>query len=215
MKLKLILESVNEVDLSISSTSKLELELSQANVFETGKGESDIPNTDYLQEGLINKYFDENKVRLIFNEMIPIIPSTTNDIIEGENKYFTNKRVFDVVAPELEAKLDKVDYVQHFKGLFDSYTTLSTTLPTSKDGDYAHIDSGGGFDRMLAIWDSSDSKWVVRDVHMASTTDEIVEGNNNLYLTSERVVNIVNPLLTPILNQIGEIDTLLNEILGV
>jgi len=84
-------------------------------------------------------------------------------------------------------KLDKIDYVQHFRGLFSSYATLVTALPTALDGDYAHIDSGSGFDRMSAIWDSDDSKWTVNAVNVGSNTDEVPEGSTNLYFTSERV----------------------------
>lgn len=41
-------------------------------------------------------------------------------------------------------KLDKIDYVQHFRGLFSSYAALTAALPIALDGDYAHIDSGSG-----------------------------------------------------------------------
>lgn len=85
-------------------------------------------------------------------------------------------------------KLDKIDYVQHFRGLFSSYSALTAALATALDGDYAHIDSGSGFDRMVAIWDGDDSKWVVNAVNVGSNTDEVPEGSSNLYFTSERVL---------------------------
>ena len=84
-------------------------------------------------------------------------------------------------------KLDKIDYVQHFRGLFSSYAALTAALPIALDGDYAHIDSGSGFDRMSAIWDSDDSKWTVNAVNVGSNTDEVPEGSSNLYFTSDRV----------------------------
>lgn len=84
-------------------------------------------------------------------------------------------------------KLDKIDYVQHFRGLFSSYAALTAALPIALDGDYAHIDSGSGFDRMSAIWDSDDSKWTVNAVNVGSNTDEVPEGSTNLYFKSERV----------------------------
>lgn len=85
-------------------------------------------------------------------------------------------------------KLDKIDYVQHFRGLFSSYAALTAALPIALDGDYAHIDSGSGFDRMSAIWDNNDSKWTVNAVNVGSNTDEVPEGSSNLYFTSERVL---------------------------
>lgn len=86
-------------------------------------------------------------------------------------------------------KLDRSEYVQHFLGVYPSYSALTTAHPTANDGDYAHIDSGSGFDRMAAIWDSSDTKWVVQDVNVGSNTDEIPEGSTNLYFTQPRVRN--------------------------
>nr|WP_314371345.1 hypothetical protein [uncultured Acinetobacter sp.] len=84
-------------------------------------------------------------------------------------------------------KLDKVDFVQHFRGVFSSYAALVSALPVAIDGDYAHIDSGSGFDRMSAIWDGDDNKWLVNAVNVGSNTDEVPEGSTNLYFTSERV----------------------------
>jgi hypothetical protein len=70
--------------------------------------------------------------------------------------------------------------------LFSSYAALTAALPIALDGDYAHIDSGSGFDRMSAIWDSDDSKWTVNAVNVGSNTDEVPEGSSN-YFTSDRV----------------------------
>ncbi|WP_151824177.1 hypothetical protein [Acinetobacter bereziniae] len=86
-------------------------------------------------------------------------------------------------------KLDRSEYIQHFKGVFVSYSALSEAFPTANDGDYAHIDSGANFDRMVAIWDSSDNKWVINQANTGANTDEVPEGSQNLYFTSQRVLN--------------------------
>ncbi|MFW1971078.1 hypothetical protein [Acinetobacter bereziniae] len=86
-------------------------------------------------------------------------------------------------------KLDRSEYIQHFKGVFVSYAALSAAFPTAIDGDYAHIDSGANFDRMVAIWDSSDNKWVINQANTGANTDEVPEGSQNLYFTSQRVLN--------------------------
>lgn len=86
-------------------------------------------------------------------------------------------------------KLDRSEYIQHFKGVFVSYAALSEAFPTANDGDYAHIDSGTNFDRMVAIWDSSDNKWVINQANTGANTDEVPEGSQNLYFTSQRVLN--------------------------
>lgn len=89
----------------------------------------------------------------------------------------------------LDTKLDKIDYVQHFRGLFSSFAALTEALPIALDGDYAHIDSGSGFDRMAAIFDTDDGAWKVSAANVGANTDEIPEGSANLYFKGERVLN--------------------------
>ena len=84
-------------------------------------------------------------------------------------------------------KLDSVDYVERHLGMFTSKAELDAAHPTARPGDSADIDSGAGFDVMRAIWDESDQKWVVREVNNAQNTDQVPEGNNNLYFTGARV----------------------------
>ena len=102
-----------------------------------------------------------------------------------------------IEALGINEKLNKDDYVQHFRGVFSSYAALVSALPTALDGDYAHIDSGTTFDRLVAIWDSSDTKWVVNQAQTLSNTDEVPEGSQNLYFTVERVKNLLLGALTP------------------
>lgn len=111
------------------------------------------------------------------------------------------------------SKLDAIDYVQHFRGVFSSYVTLTTAIPTALDGDYAHIDSGSGFDRMAAIWDADDNKWVINAVNVGSNTDEIPEGSANLYFTSARVrQTILNGLDTSNPVQISATDSIIQAL---
>lgn len=91
----------------------------------------------------------------------------------------------------ISGKLDRSEYIQHFKGVFTSSSALTTAFSTATDGDYAHIDSGSGFDRLVAIWDSSDSKWVINQANTVANTDEVPEGSQNLYFKQQRVLNTV------------------------
>ncbi|OTG68322.1 hypothetical protein B9T25_06470 [Acinetobacter sp. ANC 4470] len=125
--------------------------------------------------------------------------------------------VNDALEPKIqnlsENKLDKVDYVQHFRGLFSSYISLNEALPVALDGDYAHIDSGSGFDRMSAIWDSNDSKWIVNAVNVGTNSDEIPEGAINLYFKGERVRQTpLTGLTAQQPSPVVSTDTLLNSI---
>lgn len=111
----------------------------------------------------------------------------------GADALGTAASVQDALSLEIDSlattKLDAVDYVQHFRGVFSTFAALESALPTALDGDYAHIDSGPGFDRMVAVWDSSDTKWVINEAGVASNTDEIAEGSSNLYFSGDRVRN--------------------------
>lgn len=121
------------------------------------------------------------------------------------------------------AKLDAVDYVQHFRGSFSSFVALTTALPTALDGDYAHIDSGAGFDRMVAIWDNDDNAWLTKDVNVAANTDEMPEGATNLYFKSDRVrqttlsglsTDVATPALATdvLVDAIGKLQAQINNI---
>ncbi|MBJ8418780.1 hypothetical protein [Acinetobacter courvalinii] len=92
----------------------------------------------------------------------------------------------NLIAQVGDSKLDKADYVQHFRGLFSSYAALIAALPAAINGDYAHVDGGVNFGRMAAIWDSDDHKWIIQEVHVALNTDEMPEGQENLYFKVSR-----------------------------
>ncbi|WP_372404920.1 hypothetical protein ACDW34_08615 [Acinetobacter piscicola] len=138
-------------------------------------------------------------VRSINNKTGDVI---LNAIDVGADSVGAARNVYDELSPKVDAlidnKLDKIDYVQHFRGLFSSYSALKSALTTALDGDYAHIDSGSGFDRMCAIWDSDDQKWKIIETNITANTDEMPEGSSNLYFRSERVRQTI---LTGLTNQ--------------
>ena len=127
-------------------------------------------------------------VRSINNKMGDV---ALNAIDVGADLVGSARHVFDELSPKVDAlidnKLDKVDYVQHFRGLFSSYSALKLALKTALDGDYAHIDSGLNFGRLCAIWDGDDQEWRIIEANVALNTDEMPEGSTNLYFKSERV----------------------------
>lgn len=119
----------------------------------------------------------------------------------------------DLIQPQLESlsanKLDKVDYVQHFLGVFSSKAALDVAHPTARAGDSADIDSGSGFDVMRAIWDDSDQKWVIREVNNAQNTDQVSEGNTNLYFKAERVLATLLSGFNPVNTAINAADSII------
>jgi|GEM_PF-6497631 len=122
----------------------------------------------------------------------------------------------DLIQPQLvnlsENKLDKVDYVQHFLGVFPSKAALDAAHPTARPGDSADIDSGSGFDVMRAIWDESDQKWVIREVNNAQNTDQVPEGNTNLYFKTERVLVTLLSGFNPVNAVVATTDTIIQAL---
>lgn len=87
-----------------------------------------------------------------------------------------------------EQKLNKIDYVQHFRGLYDSFADLIAAITIGTDGDYAQIKESQNFGRLEAIWSGSILGWSITGANASSTTDTVAEGNNNLYFKAERVL---------------------------
>lgn len=145
------------------------------------------------------------------------------------------------VDQQLNEKLDRSEYQQHFRGVFATVESLISQVLNPVAGDYANVDGGVGVTTQIYAYDVDDNKWESQGSNgiSVSSTDSVPEGNNNIYHTSERVksvvktmsttdlpegvnkyyteervISVVNLLLSPIQNQIGEIDILLDELLG-
>lgn len=148
----------------------------------------------------------------------------------------------NAVNQQLDSKLDRSEFHQHFRGLFTTAQALEEQVLDPVAGDYAHVDAGVGHPTEVHAYDVNDAVWRKQGSNGLSvtSTDSIPEGNSNLYFQAERVKTVVkgmnsgqlpegdnlyftearvtavvNPLLNPILDQIGEVDQLLAQILGV
>ncbi|MDH2636789.1 tail fiber domain-containing protein [Acinetobacter nosocomialis] len=90
-------------------------------------------------------------------------------------------------------KLDKNSYVQHFKGVFLSEDALKLAIPSASDGDYAHVDAGVDQLVKVFVWDATDNDWFEQKsgVGAAANTDQITEGQTNLYFSAQRVLNVL------------------------
>ncbi len=148
----------------------------------------------------------------------------------------------DAVNQQLDSKLNRSEFHQHFRGLFTTAQALHEHVTDAVAGDYAHVDAGEGEPTEIHAYDVNDRIWRKQGSNGLSvtSTDSIPEGNSNLYFQAERVKSVVKgmnsgelpeganlyftdarvsavvgPMITPIQNQIGEIDQLLTQLLGV
>ncbi|MNZ79616.1 hypothetical protein D3C78_982230 [compost metagenome] len=152
-----------------------------------------------------------------------------------------NKADKSAVNQQLSEKLDRSEYQQHYRGLFANIETLKQNVSNPIAGDYANVDAGVGFPTNLYAYDVDDNTWRLQGSSglTVNSSDSVPEGNTNLYFTAARaesvfrgmnsgilpegvnlyytdarVLAVLNPILNPILDQIGEIDQLLTEVLG-
>lgn len=88
----------------------------------------------------------------------------------------------------LDSKLDKVDYNDRFKGKYISEEALVLSVPISAPGDYAIVDAGAGENSLQYIWDDEEG-WILSGEVSPETTDDLLEGTNNLYFTAARVLS--------------------------
>lgn len=82
---------------------------------------------------------------------------------------------------------------KRFKGVHPNLAALKTAYSAASAGDYATIDAGTGQSAKLAIWDENDSDWVEIGEVSLSTTDMVVEGEDNLYFKDYRVKQAFTP----------------------
>lgn len=163
---------------------------------------TDTTNSDLaaLSSQVVNLAIDVSENTDSITGLITTVETHTTQIGElntGIGQLYEGMTTFQSEITDLQNnKLDASAYVQHFKGLFPSYAALTAAYPSAEDGDYAHIDSGSGFDRMAAIWDSSDVKWVVQGTDVGANTDEVPEGSQNFYFTNTRAIQAPLSLLT-------------------
>ena len=164
-----------------------------------------------MQDSLIDKMIEKgvniNNFQEVFN-FFHSITAIEDDLLNLLSPYFSNLAesiVNEAVKDKanqaeielaLSQKLDRNEYNNHFKGVFKSYISLIEANIVAIDGDYAHIDGGQNFGRMAAIWDSDDEKWTINTVNVALNTDEMPEGESNLYFTAGRVQNTVKQMST-------------------
>lgn len=106
-----------------------------------------------------------------------------------------------------ENKLDKVDYIQHWRGVHGSYAELVAAIPIGNDGDYAHIEASQNFGRLSAIWSGIAGVWNISGINVGSNTDEMPEGNLNLYFKAERVLSTLIAGFSPVNSVISAADT--------
>lgn len=87
-------------------------------------------------------------------------------------------------TPAEKAKLAAIEG-DRFKGTFTSLSALAAAFPTANPGDYADVDAGAGVQVNRAIWDASDTEWVLQEgeggLPTAAQVKDLYESNPDTY----------------------------------
>ena len=105
--------------------------------------------------------------------------STTTDLPEGTNLYYTDTRVSDYV--------------------------ISNVIL----GDLSNVNTLGKADQNVLVFDQDSDRWIVRSANLAiNTSDDIPEGTENLYFTTQRLNDNLDTAITNVnINQLNDVDT--------
>jgi hypothetical protein len=145
-------------------------------------------DTDDLVEGTTNIFYTEGRFDTSFSG------KTTTDLTEGNNLYFTEERVDDRVAALL---IDSVT-----SGIDISYDDANNQLTISSDlseivealqDNVEGLFSGGT--GITTNYDDAANTLSLSIDFTEFTSDEIVEGSTNLFVTDERIDDRINALL--------------------
>jgi hypothetical protein len=208
------LNDLYDVDTTYKANGQALLWNSVSNVWYPGNIVATILNTDYLNEGTSNLYYTNARARTAFTAGDPTISidwttgtiranvsaiansaSTTDGVSEGYvNKYFTNARVFANLQLASLNDLYDVDIYP--------YATNNQVLVYNQDTGKWFASTPSVTHAFFA--DYSGEANVVLQINNF-TTDNLVEGANNFYLTYSKLANILTANVS--INLLKDVDT--------
>lgn len=119
----------------------------------------------------------------------------TNDSLIQLDSIKANKADIEL---QLNEKLNRSEFHQHYRGLFSSEDLLQSGVSNPIAGDYATVDAGVGFPAAIYAYDADDEIWREQGSSglTVSSTDSVPEGNSNLYFTAARAAAAIRSLST-------------------
>lgn len=124
--------------------------------------------------------------------------STTEALTANQGKIL--KDLIDTINSNLGDKLDVTAYNPKFKGRFSTFTALETNTWSEplEAGDYAVVDDENTVgDTLVYLWDldpinPDGGYWTQSGSIGPNTTDDLAEGNDNLYFTDSNLIVAFN-----------------------
>ena len=167
---------------------------SDANSYTDGKITQEVSDRDSAISSAINTEVDNRNSAInaaIEQEVIDrnsaINALTTTDIEEGDNLYFTNQRAIDAVGGTIGDQIDLLDTDDIEEGVSNLYFTDSR----AKDAAVALL-TGATLNNITITGTANSLVITAEDGVADSTTDDLTEGEENLYFTDERAIDAVS-----------------------
>jgi hypothetical protein len=112
---------------------------------------------------------------------------STTDIEEGTNQYFTNQRAIDAVTGTINDAINALDTDDIEEGSTNLYFTDSRAKTSAAD-----LLTGATLSNITITGNGSGLTITAENGVAQSTTDDLTEGDNNLYFTDERAIDAVS-----------------------
>jgi hypothetical protein len=112
---------------------------------------------------------------------------STTDIEEGTNLYFTNQRAIDAVGGTIGDAINELTTDDIEEGLSNQYFTDSRAKTSAAD-----LLTGATLSNITITGNGSGLTITAENGVAGSTTDDLTEGDNNLYFTDERAIDAVS-----------------------
>lgn len=112
---------------------------------------------------------------------------TTTDIAEGDNLYFTNQRAIDAVGGTIGDQIDLLDTDDIEEGSTNLYFTDSRAKTSAAD-----LLTGASLTNITITGTGAGLTITAENGVADSDTDDLAEGEENLYFTDERAIDAVS-----------------------
>ena len=186
-----------EATAAADATTKANAALASANTYTDGKITQEVSDRNSAISSAINTEISDRNTAIsaaIADEVTDrnsaittaVDALTTSVIEEGTNLYFTNQRAIDAVGGTIEGAIDLLDTDQIEEGETNLYFT-DVRAKTSA----AQLLTGASKTNIIITGDENGLTITAENGVADSDTDDLTEGENNLYFTDARVTTAI------------------------
>jgi hypothetical protein len=153
--------------------------------------------SDNIPEGVANLYYKDSRVSDVFD--IKLADASTDDLQEGTHLYYTDVRVQNYIETITTDTL-----TEGVTNLYYTDQRVQDRISAAHLNDLTDVHVQAPQDGEVLKWNDVGSFWEPQpDIHHTDT-DDLPEGQNNLYYTDDRVATRLSQLS---IDQLSDVDT--------